>query len=139
MAPRTIFLLTLAGVLLAGAPLPWLTRVASPAASAPSETAPAAQTELIYATVRFTGKPLNLRLRQGNLEWVADITQMPAELELETAATSPLELEVLAEWEDTSPQAVTLELEPEGRESRTETQWKPEGSTQLHSLFTFTW
>lgn len=139
MAPRTIFLLTLAGVLLAGAPLPWLTRVASPAASAPSETAPAAQTELIYATVRFTGKPLNLRLRQGNQEWVADTTQMPAELELETAATSPLELEVLAEWEDASPQAVTLELEPEGRESRTETHWKPEGSTQLHSLFTFTW
>lgn len=139
MAPRTIFLLTLAGVLLAGAPLPWLTRTASPMPQEEAEAAPAVQTELLYATIRYTGKPLSLRLRQGNQEWEADTTQMPVELELETAASAKLELELLAEWPESAPQAVTLEIEPEGRESRTETQWKPEGSTRLHSLFSFKW
>ena len=50
-----------------------------------------------------------------------------------------MEIEVQGEWEDTQPQAVTLTLEPDGYESRSATEWKEEGSHQLHSVLRFSW
>lgn len=138
MSPRTTFLLTLAGVLLVGAPLPLLTRVAE---QSPAETsAEAAVRQPVYATLQFTGTPQAFRLRGSKDAWKEmDAASPSQDFELELPLSGRIEIEVEARWESTEPQAVTLTLEPDGYESRSETQWKEAGSNTLHSIFTFIW
>lgn len=138
MSPRTIFLFTLAGVLLVGAPLPLLTRVAE---QSPAEaSAEAAVRRTVYATLRFTGAPQAFRLRSSKDEWKEiDLTAPEQDFELELPLSGRIEIEVEARWESTEPQAVTLTLEPDGYESRSETQWKESAGNTLHSIFTFIW
>lgn len=139
MSPRITFLLTLAGVLLVGLPLPVLTRsaevqsAAAPAASAEAETA--------WAVLSCTGNPRGIRLRPVGGTWMeVDCTTGSSDLELELPAGAAVEIEVEAEWENAEDlQALSLSLEPAGRETRVETQWKEEGSQTLHSIFTFKW
>lgn len=138
MSPRITFLLTLAGVLLAGLPLPLLTRSAEAPVSAAPETA--ASAELAWGTISFTGKPLSIKLRSNGGEWVEiPATQSGTEYEWELPAPDRVEIEALVTWATEEVQAVSLTLEPTGREARTATQWKEEGSSTLHSIFTFQW
>ncbi len=139
MSPRITFLLALAGVLLVGIPLPMLTRnaeiqsEAAPAASAEAETA--------WAVLSYTGNPRGIRLRPVGGNWMeVDCTAGNTDFELELPPNATVEIEVQAEWENTEErQALSLSLEPAGRETRVETQWKEEGSQTLHSIFTFKW
>lgn len=138
MSPRVTFMLTLTGVLLVGLPLPVLTR----GAETQSAPAPASkvETESVWAVVSFTGKPQSIRLRPAGRDWqVVDITSSGTEIELELPARNDAEIEIQAEWAGPEVQAVSLCLEPPGRESKTETQWKEEGSHTLHSIFAFRW
>ena len=139
MSPRVTFLFTLAGVLLVGLPLPLLTRNAeTQAAPAP---ATAAEKESVWAVLSFTGKPRGISLRPVGDTWQeVDCSTSSAELELELPAGEAVEIEVRAEWEEPAAvQALSLSLEPAGRETKAETQWKEEGSHTLHSIFTFRW
>ena len=138
MAPRTTFLITLAGVLLVGLPLPFLTRVTAPA-SVPRARADDEAAITAYATVRYTGQPQSMELRHRGRIWQVDPTASPAEIELELSGTTGLEMELRAAWDDAAPQAVTLTVEPDGLPPRTETQWKEEGSNTLQSIYSFTW
>ena len=139
MSPRATFLLTLMGVLLVGIPLPLLTRKAEHApAATPAEKMD--EMETTYAAISFTGQPRSIRLRHSGGEWQElDTTLNQNELELELPKQPTIELELQAEWEDTSLQAVSLTLEPTGRESIMKTLWKEEGSSGLHDIMTFTW
>ncbi|MBO5684156.1 MAG: hypothetical protein J6R92_04345 [Akkermansia sp.] len=140
MSPRATFLLTLLGVLLVGIPLPLLTRKAelTPAATAPTESM--AEKETTYAAISFTGHPRSIRLRHSGGEWQElDSTLNQNEFELELPKQSGIELEILAEWENTALQAISLTLEPTGREAIMKTLWKEEGSSELHDIMTFTW
>lgn len=138
MSPRVTFLLTLAGVLLVGLPLPVLTRSAEKPVAEP--TTPTVEKEVLWAVITFTGKPRSISLRPVGGEWQeADCSTGHAETELEVYPRRTVEIEVKAEWDTPELQALSLTLEPTGYESRTETQWKEEGSNTLHSIFTFRW
>lgn len=139
MSPRITFLITLAGVLLVGLPLPLLTR----SAEVQSEAAPAAsaEEETAWAVLTYTGNPRCIRLRPVGGNWMeVDSTTGSTDFELKLPPNATVEIEVQAEWENPEAlQALSLSLEPAGRETRTETQWKEEGSQLLHSIFTFKW
>lgn len=137
MSPRAVFLLTLVGVLIAGAPLPWLTGASAPAEPAAAEAAPAAR-QLVYATLRATGKPEKLQLRlhgellaevTGDLPWDGDLS-LPEGCEA-------LDIEVETAWPEPGEQAVTLTLEPDGRDARSCTRWA--GTGTMHDVFNFVW
>lgn len=142
MSPRTTFFLALAAVLAAGIPLLRLTAPPTFAATAPAASA-ATGCERVYATVRFTGSPV-----QGILRWEGkDIATLPSgcpspwetELLLPTPL-SLLELEAEFHWPEGSPQqAVTISLEPPNQPARQDTQWAEDDSLNLHTIFTFNW
>ncbi len=138
MSPRATFLLTLLGVLLVGIPLPILTAEHTSATTAPEERV--TEIEFIYASISFTGHPGSMRLRHSNGEWIElDTTSNQNEFELEFPKQAGIELEIQAEWNDTALHAVSLTLEPTGRESIMKTLWKEEGRSELHDIMTFTW
>ena len=138
MSPRIIFLLTLAGVLLVGLPLPILTRSAEKQ-QAPT-SANAVKMETVWAVISFTGTPLNLRLRKVGGNWQdVDCSASGVELELELPIRGTVEIELQAEWKEPDVQAISLSLEPPGQDGKEETQWKEEGSRTLHNIFTFRW
>lgn len=164
MTPKCAFLLALMGVAVAGAPLRWLTRPApladasltdgpqAPPTSASDGTLteqPGGAGELtaVYARVQFTGMPQVLRLSMGG--------ELLAELSPEAAAQLPepgvwepvlmlpvpithLELEVKAQWESESPQAVTVSLEPPKQQARQMTLWSLPGG-MLYDWCPFEW
>lgn len=138
MSPRVTFLLTLAGVILVGIPLPMLTD--NNDAPAVEIRAKEAARRSVYATMRFTGQPRQLQVRLGKEEWLdVDCSQSPSEFELQLPLSGLMEIEIQGQWEDSAPHAVTLTLEPDGYETRSATEWKEEGSNKLHSVFRFTW
>ena len=138
MSPRVTFLLTLAGVILVGIPLPMLT--GNNDAPAVEIRAEEAARRSVYATMRFTGQPRQLQVRLGKEEWLdVDCSQSPSEFELQLPLSGLMEIEIQGQWEDAAPHAVTLTLEPDGYESRSATDWKEAGSNKLHSVFRFTW
>lgn len=140
MSPRTTFLLTLAGVILVGLPLPGLMqeRTHTPAVS----TAPAKETtrRAVYAELRFSGQPEQLQLRLGKEEWLdIDCRNPYSEWVWELPLSGLMEVEIRGRWSDTAPHAVTLSLEPDEYTARSATEWKEEGSHELHSILRFSW
>lgn len=137
MSPRAAFFLTLLGVLIAGAPLPWLTGAAEPAVPAAAETESAAR-QAVYATLRATGKPEKLQLRLHG-ELLAEVAgDLPWEGELllpEGDEASDIEVEAV--WSEPGEQAVTLTLEPDGRDACSSTRWAENGT--MHDVFHFVW
>lgn len=136
MSPRITFGLTLAGVLLAGAPLPWLTRTAP----APAETQQRVEEqESVYATLRVTGAPVKLCLRVGTaLYELTDELPWEGELPLPGGCAAS-DIVVEAAWPEPGEQAVTLTLEPDGRETRSCTRWADAATGELHDIFHFVW
>ena len=140
MSPRTTFLLTLAGVILVGLPLPGLMQ--DHADTAPATNAPAedSTSRTVYAELRFSGQPHQLQLRQGKGEWLdIDCSNPYSEWEWQLPLSGMMELEIRGRWSDTAPHAVTLSLEPDGYTARHATEWKEEGSHELHSVLRFSW
>lgn len=139
MSPRATFLLTLAGVILVGIPLPLLTRKNDNAPAAAVNAEEAAR-RTVYATLRYTGQPTRLQVRQAHGEWILlDCCGSPSDFEMQLPLSGLLEIEIQGCWEETVPHAVTLTLEPDGYEARSATEWKEDGSNNLHSVFRFTW
>lgn len=137
MSPRVTFFLTLTGVLIAGAPLPWLTGAPEPAPPAAAEHASAAR-QSVYATLRATGKPekLQLRLHGELLAEVAGDLPWEGELLLPEGCEA-LDIEVEAAWTEPGEQAATLTLEPDGQDARSCTRWAETGT--MHDVFHFVW
>lgn len=139
MSPRAAFICTLLGVLVVGIPLPLLTGTHAAGSTSSKQTPDQATQETVYACLRFTGQPESVQLRHNGHTWEIDTSHASAELELELSLTSTLEIELKARWASPEAQAVTLTLEPDGKESRSETHWKDENSTELHQIYTFRW
>lgn len=139
MSPKLTLFLTFAGVLAAGVPLLWLTQ--KPVSPQPLAAAPAGQQETaVFATLRATGAPTEMALRyHGRL--LAEITDgcpWEGELNLPTEIAAA-EIEVEALWPTPGEQAVTLTLEPAGREACSCTRWADAAEGKLHDIFTFVW
>lgn len=139
MSPKLTLFLTFAGVLAAGVPLLWLTQ--KPVSPQPLAASPAGQQETaVFATLRATGAPTEMALRyHGRL--LAEITDgcpWEGELNLPTEIAAA-EIEVKALWPTPGEQAVTLTLEPAGREACSCTRWADAAEGKLHDIFTFVW
>lgn len=139
MSPKLTLLLTFAGVLAAGVPLLWLTQSPEPPQMTSSATAEL-PTEPVFASLRATGAPSKMALRyHGRL--LAEITDgcpWEGELNLPTEIAAA-EIEVEALWPTAGEQAVTLTLEPAGREACSCTRWADAAEGKLHDIFTFVW
>ena len=144
MTPLTRFLLTLVGVLLAGVPLVYLT-MAPRGRETHEQGTPQQQTQSLrtFLTLRYTGSPHSATLRHEDevIAEIAPATTSPYECFIDLPAdTKSADIEVEIHWPENSPEnAVTLTLEPQGRPTRTETQWTGSNGSLLHSIFSLTW
>jgi hypothetical protein len=135
--PIQLFLLCLAFVALA-VPLSHLTgntshaKVVQPAVKE-------AQSVKALLRLRFAHKPSTLRLKIADKEQFASADASPLELHAVLPATQDgVDVFLSATWPDNTPDtALTLELEPDGLEARSETRWSAAGS--LDEVITFSW
>ena len=140
MSPKLTLFLSFLGVLAAGSPLLWLTR--SPEPTVLTASAPAENTgkEAVYAVLRVTGNPTRvvLRLHGELLAEVTDACPWEGDLLL-PSGMSVAEVEVESAWPAPGEQAVTLTLEPDGKEARSCTRWADAVTGTLHDVFNFVW
>ncbi len=131
--------LTAVGIVAAGLPLLWLTAPPSREAQ-PTEQDVQETLQSVYATLRFSGTPQRITLRnQGKtLAELSSPELSPQELLLQLPVENTIELEAEVCWPEasTGAQAFTITLEPIGKEARSETCWA-EG--EMHDVFVFTW
>jgi hypothetical protein len=135
--PIQLFLLCLAFVALA-VPLSHLTgntshaKVVQPAVKE-------AQSVKALLRLRFAHKPSTLSLKLADKELIASADASPLEREAVLPATQDgVDVFLSATWPENTPDtALTLELEPDGLEARSETRWSAAGS--LDEVITFSW
>jgi hypothetical protein len=135
--PIQLFLLCLAFVALA-VPLSHLTgnpsnaKVIQPAVKE-------AQSVKALLRLRFAHKPSTLSLKIADKELITTTDASPLEVGAVLASTQDgVDVFLSATWPDNTPDtALTLELEPDGLEARSETRWSSAGS--LDEVITFSW
>ncbi len=140
--PLQIFLLGLAFCLLA-VPLAQLTGNVSQVKATPA-IAKAGDTPLkvlVMIRLRYAHKPLLISLKQDGQELLLmlDFTSSPAEEQASVVISKTgSELELSATWPTGTPDtALTLEIEPDGLETRSETRWSSDST--LNEILTFIW
>ena len=135
--PIQLFLLCLAFIALA-VPLSHLTgnthnaKVIQPAVK---------ETQRVKALLRlrFAHPPTTLSLTLADKELIASAEASPLELHAVLASTQDgVDVFLSATWPENTPDtALTLEIEPDGLEARSETRWSAAGS--LDEVITFSW
>ena len=136
--PIQLFLLALAFVLLA-IPLVYLTGNAAidhPKSAAKTATKPKEAKSVIR--VRFVHKPEKLSLKLQERELLGKGAWSDNAVEFD--ATLPLSLDLLvnADWAYGAPdQALTIEIEPDGQDTKRETNWSTAGN--LNEVYHFQW
>jgi hypothetical protein len=135
--PIQIFLLCLTFVVLA-IPLSHLTGTMSHAKAAAVQVVESTSVKSLLR-VRYAHKPATLSVKIADKELIASIAGSP--IELHTALPSVkdgVDVFLSATWADGTPDtSITLELEPDGFASRSETRWSAAGS--LDEVITFEW
>lgn len=132
--PIQIFLLCLAFVVLA-VPLAHLTGTAP---EKPAAKAVVKETKNVKALLRlrYAHKPVTLSLKIDGKELITSIDASPIELKATLPAADSFDVFLTATWPDGTPDtALTLELEPDGLETRSETRWS--SATSLDEVVTF--
>ncbi len=135
--PIQLFLLCLAFVALA-VPLSHLTgntshaKVVQPAVKE-------AQSVKALLRLRFAHKPSTLSLKIADRELITTTDASPLELDALLPSTKEgVDVFLSATWPENTPDtALTLEIEPDGLEARSETRWSSAGS--LDEVITFSW
>jgi hypothetical protein len=135
--PIQLFLLCLAFVALA-VPLSHLTgnthnaKVIQPAVK---ET----QSVKALLRLRFAHPPTTLSLKLADKELIASAEASPLELHAVLASTQDgVDVFLSATWQQNTPDtALTLEIEPDGLEARSETRWS--AASSLDEVITFSW
>ncbi|HYF36826.1 MAG TPA: hypothetical protein VD994_16135, partial [Prosthecobacter sp.] len=91
--------------------------------------------------LRYAHKPLSVSLKQDGKELLkeADLSATPIEVKAGIGLSHDgNEMELTATWPPGTPEtALTLEIEPDGFEARTETRWAP--ASELNEILTFKW
>jgi hypothetical protein len=135
--PIQLFLLCLAFVALA-VPLSHLTGNTS---NAKAVNVAVKETPSVKALLRlrFAHKPATLSLKLADKELIASADASPLEREAVLPATQEgVDVFLSATWPENTPDtALTLEIEPDGLEARSETRWSSAGS--LDEVITFSW
>jgi hypothetical protein len=135
--PIQIFLLCLAFIVLA-VPLSHLTGNTSNAKIV-KVAVKEAQSVKALLRLRFAHKPATLSLKIADKELITSADASPLELHAVLPSTKDGEDVFLsATWPENTPDtALTLEIEPDGLEARSETRWSSAGS--LDEVITFSW
>ena len=91
--------------------------------------------------VRYAHRPLSISLKSEGQELLPklDLSASPAEVSAKIEVSHDgNEFNLAATWPPGTPDtALTVEIEPEGLDARTETRWSTEAS--LHEILTFSW
>jgi hypothetical protein len=135
--PIQLFLLCLAFVALA-VPLSHLTGNTSHA-KVVKVAAKEAKSVKALLRLRFAHPPTTLSLTLADKELIASAEASPLELHAVLPATQDgVDVFLSATWPQNTPDtALTLEIEPDGLEARSETRWSAAGS--LDEVITFSW
>ncbi len=135
--PIQIFLLILTFVVLA-IPLTQLTGTTTPAKAAAVKVVEEKSVKALLR-VRYAHKPSKLSVKIADKEVIAEIAASPIELSTALAAVKDgVDVFLSATWADGTPDtSITLELEPDGFSTRSETRWSSAGS--LDEVITFEW
>lgn len=135
--PIQIFLLALTFIVLA-VPLSQLTGNVIPAKPVAAPEVESASVKALLR-LRYAHKPKTLSVKIADKELLTEIEASP--VELTTSLPSPkigVDVFVNATWPEGTPDsAITLELEPDGLATRSETRWSSDGS--LDEVITFVW
>ncbi|MCX6837325.1 MAG: hypothetical protein NTX35_05880 [Verrucomicrobia bacterium] len=135
--PIQIFLLCLAFVALA-VPLSHLTGNTSHAkvVNVAVKETPSVKAQL---RLRFAHPPTTLSLKLADKELIASADASPLEVDAVLPSTQDgVDVFLSATWPENTPDtALTLEIEPDGLEARSETRWSSAGS--LDEVITFSW
>lgn len=135
--PIQIVLLALAFIVLA-VPLSHLTGNAQARPAAQVEKQAGKEVKALLR-LRYAHQPATLSLTIGGKEIITSADESP--VEVAAALIEPqngIDVLLAATWPENTPDtAITLELEPDGLESRSETRWSSGGS--LDEVITFTW
>lgn len=135
--PIQIFLLCLAFIVLA-VPMSHLTGNTSNA-KVVKVAAKEAKSVKALLRLRFAHKPATLSLKIADKELITTLDATPLELDAVLPSTKDgVDVFLSATWPENTPDtALTLELEPDGLEARSETRWSSAGS--LDEVITFSW
>ena len=139
--PLHLALLLLAFGLVA-VPLIRLTGASQAPAALPTQETTAQSKEVpVRVVLRHAAAPLKLELLHGekNLLEGIDWKTSPVELDVDLVlGTDGLELTLEAQWsEQQAPTPITVELEPDGEQRRSETRWSEDG--QISDVLTYLW
>lgn len=146
MSPRTATFLTALGLLAAGAPLPFLLHTQEHEHhhaccghrhehAACAATADAAE-YLVPATVQSSAPLRSLKLMLGDRLLAETSGTALWEPTLTLPAAETYDIELVAEWEEDAPHALTLTLDVPRRDTRSLTRW---GEKNLRTLLRFSW
>lgn len=135
--PIQIFLLCLAFIVLA-VPMSHLTgntRNAKVVKVAAKE----AKSVKALLRLRFAHKPATLSLKLADKELITSANASPLELDaMLPSAKDGVDVFLSATWPENTPDtALTLEIEPDGLEARSETRWS--SASSLDEVITFSW
>ena len=135
--PIQIFLLCLAFVVLA-VPLSQLTGTKTPEKAAVVKVVESTSVKALVR-LRYAHKPVMLSVKIADKELIAGIAASPIELQAALPSVKDgVDVFLSATWADGTPDtSITLELEPDGFASRSETRWSSAGS--LDEVITFEW
>lgn len=136
--PIQIFLLCLAFTLLA-VPLSQLTGTNTQAKPVAKAAANAEKSRGARLRVRYAHRPATLSVKIDDKELAGDITTSPVEMKTTLlAAEKGVDVFVEASWPEGTPStALTLEMEPDGLETRAETRWSSDAA--LNEVVPFAW
>ena len=135
--PIQIFLLCLAFVVLA-VPLSQLTGTTTPGKAAVVKAVESTSVKSLLR-LRYAHKPVTLSVKIADKELIAEIAASPIELQAALPSVKDgVDVFLSATWAEGTPDtSITLELEPDGFDSRSETRWSSAGS--LDEVITFEW
>ena len=135
--PIQIFLLCLAFIVLA-VPLSQLTGTTTPEKAAVVKVVESTSVKSLVR-LRYAHKPVTLSVKIADKELIAGIAASPIELTASLPSVKDgVDVFLSATWAEGTPDtSITLELEPDGLASRSETRWSSAGS--LDEVITFEW
>lgn len=135
--PIQIFLLCLMFGVIA-VPLSHLTGETSHAKAVVTSSEAASSVNALLR-LRFAHRPASLSLKVAELEAFSAVGDSPMEAEVSLSALDRgVDVFLVATWPEGTPDTVvTLEIEPDGLEVRSETRWSSSGG--LDEVITFSW
>lgn len=136
--PIQIFLLGLMFIVLA-VPLSHLTGTTTPVKTAEVKKVVEVKGVKGLVRVRYAHRPVTLSVKIGEKEVIQGVEESPMEVDAPLPSTKDgVDVFVKATWPEGTPDtAVTVELEPDGLATRSETRWSSAAS--LDEVITFEW